>query len=203
MSPKTHSKSGQKNCYRRHPISARGSNKKVTVTRRTCFWLPRRRNANDSNTLIKVTAVTFRPTSEVALAILRGSKVTYYLPRGSAVTGSTLPTSPRWQSRPAVGSLERDGRQLLAVWGAQAQAFGWTAREWPASSAGATSGQLFAIVALRHHAADLAAPRSPGDRVDGGGGGHALSSGATLTYRRQNEPTPGPQLALDDMGPTI
>jgi hypothetical protein len=28
-------------------------------------------------------------------------------------------------------------------------------------------------------------------------------SGATLTYRRQNEPVPGPQAALDDMGPTI
>jgi hypothetical protein len=26
--------------------------------------------------------------------------------------------------------------------------------------------------------------------------------GAILTYRKQNEPTPGPQPALDDMGPT-
>src|SRR5262249_14298979 len=80
MSPKTHSKSGQKSCYRRCPISARGSNRKAAVTRRTCFLLPEGRNVNRSEPLAKVTAVTFRPTAERALALLRGSKVTCYLP---------------------------------------------------------------------------------------------------------------------------
>jgi len=43
-------------------------------------------------------------------------------------TLSTLPTSLRWQSRSAAGSLE-NGRRFAAHCGAKAQAFGWTARE--------------------------------------------------------------------------
>ena len=69
-----------------------------------------------------------------------------------------------------------DATAFVSEWGERAQAFGWTARElFGPSGAGATSGQLFAIVARRRHGADLAAPRSPGDRVDGGGGCNALS----------------------------
>ena len=82
MSPKAHSKSGQKSCYRRCPISAQGSNRKAAVTRRTCFLLLEGRNANRSDPLAKVTAVTFWPTTERALALLRGSKVTCYFPKG-------------------------------------------------------------------------------------------------------------------------
>jgi hypothetical protein len=82
MSPKTHSKGGRKSCYRRRPISARGSNRKGAVTRRTCFLLLGGSNINGSKGLAKVTAVTFRPTTERASALLRGSEVTCYFPRG-------------------------------------------------------------------------------------------------------------------------
>jgi hypothetical protein len=82
MSPKTHSKSGRKSSYRRRPISARGSNRKGAVTRRTRFLLLGGRNINGSKWLAKVTAVTFRPTTERASALLRGSEVTCYFPRG-------------------------------------------------------------------------------------------------------------------------
>jgi hypothetical protein len=113
MSPSNPSKLGQKSCYSRHPDFARWSNRKGAVTRLTCFLLPLRRNTNDNNTLVKVTAVTFRPTSEEALALLRGLKVTCYLPTGFVVTGSTLPTYPRWQPRPPVGSLT--ARELFGL----------------------------------------------------------------------------------------
>jgi hypothetical protein len=82
MSAKAHSKSGRKSCYRRHPISARGSNRKGVATRQTCFLLPDAKNANGSNRLAKVTGVTFWPTTERALALLRGSDIRCYFPRG-------------------------------------------------------------------------------------------------------------------------
>jgi hypothetical protein len=44
-------------------------------------------------------------------------------------TLSTLPSSLRWQARPAVGNLDRDGRRFVARWDEQPDAFGWTARE--------------------------------------------------------------------------
>jgi hypothetical protein len=118
----TYLKSGQKSCYPRCLISARESNRRCAVTRRTCFLLPDRGNSRRSYRLADVTAVTFRPTTERALALLRGSKVTRYFPRGSAVTDSTLPISPRWQPKLPVGSPDRNG----ARWCAQAHAFGRT-----------------------------------------------------------------------------
>jgi hypothetical protein len=113
MSPSNPSKPAQKSCYSRPPDFARWSNRRITVTRRTRFLLLWRRNTDDSNRLAKVTAVTFRPTSEGALALLRGSEVTCYLPRGFVVTGSKLPTYPRWHPRPPVGSLT--ARELFGL----------------------------------------------------------------------------------------
>jgi hypothetical protein len=78
MSPKTHSKNGRKCCYQQYSISARGNNRNGAVTRRSCFLLREGRNVNRSRRLAKVTAVTFWPTTERALALLRGSKVTCY-----------------------------------------------------------------------------------------------------------------------------
>ena len=66
-----------------------------------------------------------------------------------------------------------DGQQFLAVWGAQAQAFGWAARELfvPERPAANYSPIVAASIAQR---TNLAPARPPGDRVDGDGGGHAL-----------------------------
>jgi hypothetical protein len=93
-------------------------------------------------------------------------------------TLSTLPTFPCWQPRSPVGNLDRDGRRFVAHWDEQL-ALGWTERE------------LFGL-----H------PR-PVIMLTATEAVMRCASGATLTYRRQNEPTPGPQPALDNMGPTI
>jgi hypothetical protein len=82
MSPETQPKGGQNSCYRRSPISAQGSNRNGAVTRRTYFWLSEGGNPCKNKLLAKVTAVTLRPHTERALALLRGSKVTRYFPRG-------------------------------------------------------------------------------------------------------------------------
>jgi hypothetical protein len=72
----------EKACYRGRAISVRRSNKKGTVTRRTCFLLLKGINTNINKSLATVTAVTVRPTTERASALLRGSKVTCYFARG-------------------------------------------------------------------------------------------------------------------------
>jgi hypothetical protein len=111
MSPKTHSKSAGKSCYRGCPISARGSNRKDTVTRWTCFKLPGDRNTNKGKVLVQVTAVTFWPTTERALALLRGSKITCYFPRGylcyfcrSAVARRSTPATSVIGSSPVISA---------------------------------------------------------------------------------------------------
>jgi hypothetical protein len=183
MSPSNPSKPGQKSCYSRPPDFARWSNRRITVTPRTRFLLPWRRNTDDSSRLAKVTAVTFRPTSEGALALLRGLKVTCYLPRGFVVTGSTLATYPRWQPRPPVGSLT--ARELFRLHPVPGQ----PAANYSRLSRLDDTGLIWLLRGRPVIAATEAAYRCPG--------------GAILTYRKQNEPTPGPQPALDDRGPTI
>jgi hypothetical protein len=116
-------------------------------------------------------------------------------------TLSTLPSSLRWQAGPGVGNLDRDGRRFVARWDEQPDAFGWTALfglrpvpERPAANYSRlsrldTAGLIWLlrgrpVISLT---ASEAAIR-----------GH---SGATLAYRRQNEPTSG-SLCLSKMGPT-
>jgi hypothetical protein len=82
MSPKTHSKNAGKSCYRGRPFSAGGSNGKSTVTRWTSLKLREEINTNKNKALTNVAAVTIRPTTERALALLRRSKITCYFPRG-------------------------------------------------------------------------------------------------------------------------
>jgi hypothetical protein len=104
MSPETQPKGGQKSWYRRSPISARGSNSNGVVTRRTYFWLSEGGNPRKNRPLAKVTTVTFRPTTERALALLRGSKVTHYFPRGTAVTFCRWVVARRSTAATSVGS---------------------------------------------------------------------------------------------------
>ena len=114
-------------------------------------------------------------------------------PFGSKWRLSTLPTSLRWQPRSAAGRLDRNGRRFAAHCGAKAQAFGWTARE------------LFGLHPVPERPA---ANYSRLSRLDETGliwlprGRPVIiltateavircHSGATLTYRRQNELAPG------------
>jgi hypothetical protein len=82
MSAETPAKSGQKSRYFRTPDFARVSNRKITVTFRAYFLLLGRINTNSRKGLVKVTAVTIRPTTERHSCLLRGRSVTRYFHRG-------------------------------------------------------------------------------------------------------------------------
>jgi hypothetical protein len=71
---------------------ARHRNKIVTVTPRTCFLLQLKKIASDANDLSIVTVVTISPTTERALALLRGFIVTVTFPRGTPVTAPHVAT---------------------------------------------------------------------------------------------------------------
>jgi len=96
-----------------------------------------------------------------------------------------------------------DATAFISKWDAQAQAFGWgelelfglhPVPERPAANYDRLArlddtGLIWLLRGRPVIAATEAVMRCP--------------SGAMLTYRRQNEPTPGPRPALDYMGPTI